>query len=330
MSRHSPAGSDEEQGHESPLRTIVRSQLSSLGRAVRVRFLMVVFATAVCLLFFAMTRMLSLSPVTTAISFLALFFPVFIGGMVWAFRMRAKSREARRAVSAHAFAGLAQTQEPYMGGGQRFAGSYEGRNFDAYLTQIRDSNQVVTGGVYDGENLDIFVDTTVMVRLGAGLADRTVDAVNKRLQPGTFLLDELKERGVGVRGTDKEWSERAVKNHAIADEFVYLVTENPLGGIRSLTILPGQIKLTMRRIKLSSVTHEQIQDVMASLMRLAQAIETLPPPTVVEKMTAVEKLLRGDRKKLKKLAYLILAVVLGVPSLLLIAFCCLLFYLDAG
>ncbi len=314
-----PVVPDDEKVQESPLKTIVRRQIASLTQALRLHYAIRILAIGLYTAFFMIAAMLDVSPGTQVIIFLILFIPLFIGGMVWALRVRGRSREARRAVSAHAFAGLAATQEPYMHGGQRFAGRYDDRNFDAYLTQIRDFNQLVKGGVYGGENLDIFVDTTVMVRLGVGLADRTADAVNKRLQPGTFLLDELKERGVGVRGTDKKWSERAVRNHAIADEFVYLVKENPLGALRSLAILPGQIKLSMRRINISSVTNEQIQELLASLTRLAQAVEALPSPTVVENMTAVEKMLRGDRRNLKKLAYLILAVLLGVFSIPVIA-----------
>ncbi len=319
MAGLSPIVPDDEKVQESPLKTVVCKQIASLIQALRLHYAIRILAIGLYAAFFVIAGMLDVSPGIQAITFLILFIPLFIGGMVWALRVRSRSREARRVVSAQAFAGLVEKQEPYMRGGQHFAGRYEGRNFDAYLTQIRDFNQLVKGGVYSGENLDIFVDTTVMVRLGVGLADRTADAVNKRLQSGTFLLDELEERGVSVRGTDKKWSERAVRNHVIADEFVYLVKENPLGALRSLAILPGQIKLSMRRINISSITNEQIRELLASLTRLAQAVEALPSPTVVENMTAVEKMLRGDRRNLKKLAYLILAILLGVSSIPVIA-----------
>lgn len=216
-----------------------------------------------------------------------------------------------------AFNGLADISDRYTRTGLRFHGVFRGRNFDAYVTQVKEAHAIVHSGVYAGEHLEIILDSNIKARLRAGQYDQQLSSIGSRLNGDMSTLTEGIPESLIAFSFDADWGRRIMKDKQAAELFIELLT--PLGQteVRNLSLWPGGAMIDLHRLNPADLTTMNVKNWLSLLADWLERLEGLPPP---ERLAVGNRwdALRGDRKRIITIGLAILVSVLFLITILIL------------
>jgi hypothetical protein len=309
------------QPSNSPSHRVVESWLSSYLRGLRLFLIIAVIAIAIIALMAAIAFLMPLprswTDMRPAIFFALVIFSFVTSLAVLLFRARFKGQALTKNRD-RAWSGLASESVRYNRFGRRYHGLFAGRKFDAYVTSVREAHGTVTGGIYAGEHVEIVLDTSLKARLRAGLSDENLRYFSDRLKGDLTRLDTAGAKGLTVFSFDADWGARALQDEKSAKLMSDLLHPKGQMEIRGLSIWPGGAMLTLRRLDPEELTPENIRTWMTLLAEWLDRLESLPPPERSAPDSKWYACLRGDRSRIRKLAYIIVFLFLFFITLLIL------------
>ena len=250
--------------------------------------------------------------------FFSLVIFLILASVVWLLIKVRRARHNRARQFDQAWAGLAQTTASYATTGRQYHGTFGSRKFDAYASQVRAAHGVVSGGVYQGDHLEIVLDSEIQARLKAGVLDERLAGLGDRFKGELTGLREEAPEGLMVYVHDPEWGRRILKDRDVSEGLARLVRPGDQTEMRNLSLWPGAAMLSLHRVHPGHLTGDNIKQWLTGLADWLKRLESLDPPDILAEVSKWDDYLRGDRKKIFKNAVLIVVGILGLVTLLIL------------
>ena len=156
------------------------------------------------------------------------------------------------------------------------------------------------------------------VRFKAGPYDEQMSRVGGTLKGNLTPLKEKCPEGLIVYVLDAGWGRRVEQDEQAAKLLVDLVAPPGHAEIRNLSLWPGAAMLSLHRLDPSDLTAENVQNWLTKLTSFVEHLENLPPPEQSAEESRWDNALRGDRKLIYKIAWLILGSILLLTTIVIL------------
>jgi hypothetical protein len=200
------------------------------------------------------------------------------------------------------FAPLGLSGKAYLWNGRQYHGQVRGRQVDAYL--------------YRGPNLDIYVASSTITRMGIGQKGRITEAASQitSLPELTFYDPGLQH--LTITALDEQWGRGLLNNSTARDAILRLTSAQPEFEFRNLLIQPEAIQLQSNHFNWKGITGKNLQAWMDDLISLAGIAETQPAPLLTASATILERKTRLNRGSIIRP---VLGITCAVIAVMLIA-----------
>lgn len=308
-------------GDPSPLFKASRSWWSSfiIGIAIRLGLtgglILVIAFAGVVLFLFPWPRSLA------EFRFPGLLALVTLSLVAWSFIIWLKGSQLsknRKESLDRAFVKLADKTSHYTRTGRRYHGVFGQRQFDAYVTQVKEAHAALSTGVYVGEHLEVVLDSKMKVRLKAGPHDQLLAKAGNRLNDDLNGLTEESPEGLVVYVYDVEWGRRFLRDDSATALLVELLSPLGFNEMRNLSLWPGGAMLSLHRLDPENLNAENVKNWLTRLADLLEHLERLPPPEQEALESKWYSALRGDRRLIYKIAWGSLASFLLFIAVLIV------------
>lgn len=235
---------------------------------------------------------------------------VLVGVLTWVFL----SRKRAHAQLDEAFAALGLTGRGYLLSGRQYHGVYQGREVHVYYH--------ISGGRYlRTPNLQMYIGSNVRTRLqvvtNKGIARLGNALVGPFRQQPPLALPGYE--ALQVHPLDAAWGRQLLTDPEVQAAVLRLVGPE-VPGLRSLVLGPAALYVQMRYFTLALVTPMAMQQWANDLSRIAQAAESLGPPTQTVQESRWERAARVDRSRFNWIGVGVVVLLLGCPLVAMGAF----------